>query len=428
MHAILISRASQTVASQEQEHLYSCSRSAKRTASSPLFTIEGMLENTCIFVANVRSSCALSLSFTIVDTLQSTLYSSSQCEENFASSPPFTIEDTLHDTLYSCSRCEKRFCFISTVHNSRHTAEHLYSCIRCEEHFASSPLFTIENTLHDTLYSCSWCEKRFCFISTVHNSRHTAEHLCEHLCSYSRCEERFASSPLFTIEDTLHDTLYSCSRCGKRFASSLPFTISTIHNSRHTGEHLYFCSRCDKRFCFISNIHNRRHTVEHVYSCSRCEDPVFALSPPFTIEDALENNLYSCSRCEENTPALQALQLSIEAHTGTPPAADWKRPPGRPRINWLQQLEEDTGLSVGAAWIAGQDRSMWRTLRPSAGQAQQWVSSRCEFEIFAVVVYRWMHCANYHIMPHHALDISVQYFNFNFTVPSMSYCNNFKCM
>ena len=30
-----------------------------------------------------------------------------------------------------------------------------------------------------------------------------------------------------------------------------------------------------------------------------------------------------------------------------------------------------TGLSVGAAWIAGQDRSMWRTLRPSAGQAQQ---------------------------------------------------------
>jgi len=32
----------------------------------------------------------------------------------------------------------------------------------------------------------------------------------------------------------------------------------------------------------------------------------------------------------EHTPASQALQLSIEAHTGTPPAADWKRPPGRP--------------------------------------------------------------------------------------------------
>jgi len=73
----------------------------------------------------------------------------------------------------------------------------------------------------------------------------------------------------------------------------------------------------------------------------------------------------------ENTPALQALQMSIEAHTGTPPAADWKRPPGRPRRNWLQQVEEDIGLSVGAAWIAGQDRSMWRTLQPPAGQAQQ---------------------------------------------------------
>ena len=36
----------------------------------------------------------------------------------------------------------------------------------------------------------------------------------------------------------------------------------------------------------------------------------------------------------ENTPASQALQLSIEAHTGTPPAAGWKRPPGRPQRNW----------------------------------------------------------------------------------------------
>jgi len=79
-------------------------------------------------------------------------------------------------------------------------------------------------------------------------------------------------------------------------------------------------------------------------------------------------------RLPKNTPASQALQPSIEAHTGTPPAADWKRPPGRPRRNWLQQVEEDIGLSVGAAWIAGQDRSMWKTLRPSAGQAQQWVS------------------------------------------------------
>jgi len=92
---------------------------------------------------------------------------------------------------------------------------------------------------------------------------------------------------------------------------------------------------------------------------------------PSLIADRRHSLFGHICRLPENTPASQALQLSIEAHTGTPPAADWKRPPGRPQRNWLQQLEEDTGLSVGAAWIAGQDRSMWRMLRLSAGQAKQ---------------------------------------------------------
>ena len=98
----------------------------------------------------------------------------------------------------------------------------------------------------------------------------------------------------------------------------------------------------------------------------------YAEGVPIKIKFRRRHSLFGhICRLPENTPASQALQLSIEAYTGTPPAADWKRPPGRPRRIWLQQLEEDTGLSVGAAWIAGQDRSMWRTLRPSAGQAQQ---------------------------------------------------------
>ena len=50
--------------------------------------------------------------------------------------------------------------------------------------------------------------------------------------------------------------------------------------------------------------------------------------------------------------------MSTEAHTSTPPSTDWKHQPGRPRRNWLQQVEEDIGLSVGTARIAGQDRSM----------------------------------------------------------------------
>jgi len=44
----------------------------------------------------------------------------------------------------------------------------------------------------------------------------------------------------------------------------------------------------------------------------------------------------------ENTSASQALLLSIDTHTGTPPAADWKRPPGRPRRTWLLNKSKRT--------------------------------------------------------------------------------------
>ena len=76
------------------------------------------------------------------------------------------------------------------------------------------------------------------------------------------------------------------------------------------------------------------------------------------LTDVIHYSVGNICRLPENTPASQALQLSIEAHTGTPPAADWKCPPGRPRRTWLQQVEEDIDLSVGDAQIASQDRSM----------------------------------------------------------------------
>ena len=50
-------------------------------------------------------------------------------------------------------------------------------------------------------------------------------------------------------------------------------------------------------------------------------------------------------RLPKNTPASQALQLSIEAHTGTPPAADWKCPPGRPRKNYYYYYKDYTAVS-----------------------------------------------------------------------------------
>jgi len=47
---------------------------------------------------------------------------------------------------------------------------------------------------------------------------------------------------------------------------------------------------------------------------------------PSLIADRRHSLFGHICRLPENTPASQALQLSIEAHTGTPPAADWKRP------------------------------------------------------------------------------------------------------
>ena len=80
-------------------------------------------------------------------------------------------------------------------------------------------------------------------------------------------------------------------------------------------------------------------------------------------------------RLPRNTPASQALRLSIDAFTGIPPAADWKRSLHQVvRNNWLQQTEEDTSLSVTACQLASLDRTLSRSLRPSAGQAQLSVS------------------------------------------------------
>jgi len=113
-------------------------------------------------------------------------------------------------------------------------------------------------------------------------------------------------------------------------------------------------------------------------------------------------------RLPENTPASQALQLWIEAHTGTPPAADWKRPPGRPRRNWLQQLEEDTGLSVGAAWIAGQDRStlisMISYIDPQlVKRSSEWVSE-LESQVNLQNSYNTSH-HTFSILPHYLAKI-----------------------
>jgi len=44
---------------------------------------------------------------------------------------------------------------------------------------------------------------------------------------------------------------------------------------------------------------------------------------------------------------------------------------GRPRHQWMQQLEVDTGLAAYAAWDTASDRVVWRAQRPTAGQVSQ---------------------------------------------------------
>ena len=93
---------------------------------------------------------------------------------------------------------------------------------------------------------------------------------------------------------------------------------------------------------------------------------------PSLIADRRHSLFGHICRLPRDTPVSQALHLSIDASTGTPPAADWKRPLGRPRRTWLQQVEEDMGLlPITACQFATLDRSLWRSLRPSGGQAQQ---------------------------------------------------------
>jgi len=47
----------------------------------------------------------------------------------------------------------------------------------------------------------------------------------------------------------------------------------------------------------------------------------------------------------------------------------------RPRKTWIQQVEEDHGCTIDSLWSSAQDRSLWRSLRPSlVRRSSEWVS------------------------------------------------------
>ena len=51
-----------------------------------------------------------------------------------------------------------------------------------------------------------------------------------------------------------------------------------------------------------------------------------------------------------------ALQLRINVSLNRPPDHTWRRPPGRPRNKWLNQLRNDSTHPIGELWRRAVDR------------------------------------------------------------------------
>ena len=57
------------------------------------------------------------------------------------------------------------------------------------------------------------------------------------------------------------------------------------------------------------------------------------------------------ARLPDNIPAHQAMLRQVELSVGRPPDPTWKRPPGRPRTKWTDQLRGDNNnVPVATLW------------------------------------------------------------------------------
>ena len=65
-----------------------------------------------------------------------------------------------------------------------------------------------------------------------------------------------------------------------------------------------------------------------------------------------------------DTPAHKAVQMQ---HQSFWPDITWRRPSGRLRSTWLQQLTDDISISVSRLRDSAADQSEWAALRPIAG-------------------------------------------------------------
>ena len=65
-------------------------------------------------------------------------------------------------------------------------------------------------------------------------------------------------------------------------------------------------------------------------------------------------------RLDSDTPANQALALHRDIKEGRRVPQGWRRPRGRPRTTFVQQMKADTGLPISTTWKRATDRLRWR--------------------------------------------------------------------
>jgi len=100
---------------------------------------------------------------------------------------------------------------------------------------------------------------------------------------------------------------------------------------------------------------------------------------PLIIADRRHSLLGHVCHLPPDVPAHNILQHCVNLSQGRCLAPDWKRPSGRPRKTWIQQVAEDHGCTIDSLWSSAQDRSLWRSLQPSlVKHSSEWVLSLCE--------------------------------------------------
>jgi len=87
--------------------------------------------------------------------------------------------------------------------------------------------------------------------------------------------------------------------------------------------------------------------VVQVWCTSSTLDIIMILNDTATFQ--LSRTIYSFY-ISPDVPAHNILQHCVNFSQGRCPVPDWKRPPGRPRKTWIQQVEEDHGRTIDSLW------------------------------------------------------------------------------